>query len=141
MQTSKTNNIKKIEIPIEKRKQIEKNKDGQSFFCPNRHGWQRLTGIGNKLTCGCDAIRRPTYYSVVKRMKLIIEQNREFLDAKVWFEDEKHTCKIPLKIGSLDYFVPLRYFIEIDNIEVSDHNQYEMFFEHLKKVCIGIKLT
>ena len=139
MQTTTDQQKLKNEITV-KVKHIEKNKDGESFFCSNWHGWQRKTGIGNKLTCGCEAIRGPTYDCVVKRFKVIIEQNRDFFDKKVWFEDEKEMFKIPVKIGALYYFVPLRYFVELDNLTASDHYQYEKFFEFLKEICFSDKL-
>jgi len=125
-------------------KVIDRTKDNRKiwFFCEGGCGWQYPTFEGRCPICHRRYIRQSTYQAVVDRFVAIYEENKDAIDKHLSLQvDVQNDFKIPVRLG-MDgfYFVPLRYFIELADIERTDHSHYADFIEYLKQHCTKAKI-
>lgn len=126
-------------LKSETRKPINPRDRRGSFFCITGCGWQIMTSDGKCPICHTRVVRQPTYENVVDYFLGVIDANKEFFDHYSCTEFEM-SFKVPVQMGHLFYFVPLKHFITLSNMERTDRSQYEVFFEYVKNNCLSKKL-
>lgn len=99
--------------------------------------------------CGCPVSRKEiTYDAAMDKFEKILEQNQFALNNHIFSDVEMNSLKIPVQIGTgnKDYFfVPLRYFVEFQNIKHSedykdDKKSIVEFIEHIMAVSPKVRL-
>lgn len=112
------------------------DKSGFSVFCgATGCGFVIPKANGRCPSCNEKIIRESTYDSAVKLFLSVIEKNRNVFNSHVYSDFEINTLKILVNIGKPRYWVPFRYFVELENIERTDRSQLENFFEYIKSHC------
>lgn len=123
---------------------IDRKKDNRKiwFFCEGGCGWQYPTADGRCPICNRRYIRQSTYEAVVKRFLLIYEENKKVIDKHLKMQvDIQNDFVIPVELGKVGYyFIPLKHFIQLANIERTDRSQYATFIEYLKEHCKKVNL-
>lgn len=118
----------------------QSDKSGFSVFCgATGCGWVKPTSNGRCPSCNEKITRESTYDSSIKLFSAILEKNRQVFNSHVFTEFEKESLQYLVNIGKPRYWVPFRYFIELENIERTDRSQLENFFEYLKNHCQQFK--
>lgn len=101
------------------------------------------------MRCGSPvAAKEITYKATFDRFEKILQQISPAIYDHIFSEKELDGLKIPIQIGTgnKDYFfVPLRYFIEFNNIKHTDDYQSDKksivrFFEHIQNVSPKVRL-
>lgn len=104
-------------------------------FCRTGCGWVMLGADHQCLACGTKVTNLPTNENMIRRFETILQVNKPVIDQWVPDDYENLTLKLPVSMGKKTYFVPLRYFQEFENIQMSDDKDYESFFDNIKKKC------
>ena len=117
--------------------EINKHED---VFCTNGCLWQHPTYDGRCPACGKKIVRKSTYETASEKFRVIYEKNKHALNQHIFNDFETRFLVIPVPIGHLYYFVPVRYFIEWKNIECTDRSQYDNFFEYIRTHCESAKM-
>lgn len=126
-------------IKKEPLKEIDKgslsDKTGFSVFC-GVNGCGFVKPIGGKCpSCHARIVRESTFDSATRLFKEILEKNRHVFNSHIFTEKEKESMLFLANIGRIHYWIPFRYFVELENIESTDRSQLENFFEYIKSHC------
>lgn len=144
MQSSQTVKSERKRNHVQPNKEINRKKDNRKiwFFCDGGCGWQYPTFDAKCPICGRKYVRQATYEAIVKRFVTIYEENRQVIDKHLKLQiDIQNDFKIPVQLGKFGfYFVPLKHFVQLANLERTDHSQYAIFIEYLIQHCKQAKL-
>lgn len=116
------------------------DKSGFSVFCgATGCGFVIPTPDGKCPSCKERIVRQSTYDSAVKLFLSIVETNRQFFNRHIYDSFESKDLQFLVNIGRIHYWVPARYFQELENLERTDRSQLENFFEYIKEHCKTFK--
>jgi len=130
VQTKKVNPLREID------KGSLSDKSGFSVFCGiNGCGFVIPDSNGRCPSCKEKIVRESTYDSAVKLFSEVLEMNRKIFNSHIFSEFEKDSLLYLTPIGRVHYWVPFRYFVELENLERTDRSQLDNFFEYIKSHC------
>lgn len=120
-----------------------KYKEPNTGFCnsPTCLAMVEITDTNTCKRCFQPVVRKNTFESIIKRFQTFLEINKPILQTWIATMPEHENLKIPIQLGKQNYYVPLRYFLEFENITSSDdfndskNVAYANFFGYLKSVC------
>ena len=93
------------------------------------------------LNCFNQVVRPFTYDATKKRFDNFLEKNLKLIDGFLFVAPENEDLKIPIIFNKRTVYVPLRYFIEYQNLSTTEeykdnkHIAYQTFFDYIKMTC------
>ena len=116
-----------------------KAKYKMSGYCSGGCGLVWIKADGTCPSCGCTIIKKFRYDYYIKSFQAIIDRNKEFFS---WPENEDSNIKIPVQMGGIFWFVPMKYFFEFERIRAVklDTSKHKSFFNDIMQKCEAIKL-
>lgn len=112
------------------------DKSGFSAFCGiGGCGFVKPTANGRCPSCNAKITRESTFDSATKLFEAILNVNRSVFNSHIFSEKENQSLMFLVNIGKNRFWVPFRYFVELENIERTDRSQLENFFEYVKSHC------
>jgi len=138
MQVTTESKFKKTKVSLGTSKKTHiispKAKYQNAGFCPYCYKTVHLGADNQCLVCGTKIQKNEKTFEILcHRFDKIIEINK---DAFENYTPNGFDFKIPIQIKSIGYHVPIRIFLEYQNIKYSDDKDYNIFFEYVKKSCV-----
>lgn len=111
------------------------DKSGYSVFC-GMNGCGFVIPINGRCpACHAKITRESTHDSSIKLFNAILEENRDVFYNHIFSEKDLNSLKYLINIGRINYFIPFRYLIQLENLERTDRSQLDNFFEYIKTHC------
>ena len=124
-------------------KRKSKFKPEKTGFCnsPSCLCVAQLDDNNRCLRCFNKVVRPFTYDATKKRFDIFLEKNQDIVNQIIFDQPEYESLRIPIIFNKQITYVPLRYFVEYQNLTSTEEYKedkdfaYKSFFGTLKDIC------